>query len=401
MSVVALFSGTFCNEDVISQKLVKDLNLTYITENEILQQTSESFNVPIKKLVRDLYQAPAVLNEFTHEKQRHIAYIQSILAETLKRDNILYSGFSALLIPQDITHVLRVCLIADIDYRTGQGGQPAVKTITKLDNEINTWTQYLFRKIPWDTSLYDMLIPVDKISTDEIFKLISENLSKKTLQTTDKSKKAVDDFVLASKVNLAIAQKGHDVRTACIDGKIIITIEKNVVRLEKLKKELKEIAVTVSGVNDVDFTFGPHFKTGGYYSRFDFETISKVLVVDDEKDFALTLSKRLSLHEIGSSAVFSGEDALSFLHTEVPDVFVLDLKMPGIDGIEVLKTVIERHPHVKVIMLTGQGTPEDKDNAMRYGAFAYLEKPVEIELLVETMQAAYREIYREKDTHLY
>ncbi|MBF0520242.1 MAG: cytidylate kinase family protein, partial [Nitrospirae bacterium] len=374
MSVVALFSGTFCGEDVISQQLVKELGLVYVTENEILQRTSESFNVPVKKLIRDLYHVPAVLNEFTHEKQRHLAYVQSVLAETFKQDNILYSGFSALLIPQDITHVLRVCLIADIDYRIAKiadmeskenfSEKNAVKTITKLDNEINAWTQYLFKKIPWDASLYDMLIPVDKISTGEVLKLVSENFGKITLHLTNKSKKAADNFVLASKVNLALAQKGHDVKTACAEGKVIITIEKNVVRLEKLKKELKEIAVSISGVSDIDFAFGPNFKSGGYYSRFDFDTLSKVLVVDDEKDFALTLSKRLSLHEIGSSAVFSGEDALSSLDTEVPDVLVLDLKMPGMDGMEVLKMVIGKHPRVKVIILTGQGTPQDKADAM-------------------------------------
>jgi two-component system response regulator CpxR len=80
---------------------------------------------------------------------------------------------------------------------------------------------------------------------------------------------------------------------------------------------------------------------------------------------------------------------------EEPEVMVLDLKMPGIDGIEVLRRVKSEHPDVEVIVLTGHGSSEIEKLCMELGACAYLEKPVDIETLTNTMKEAYRKV-REK-----
>jgi DNA-binding response OmpR family regulator len=73
-----------------------------------------------------------------------------------------------------------------------------------------------------------------------------------------------------------------------------------------------------------------------------------------------------------------------------PDVMVLDLKMPGIDGMEVLRQVRKAYPKIQVIILTGHGTEKDEEEAKRLGAFEYLEKPVNLDVLVKKMKAAYR-----------
>jgi DNA-binding response OmpR family regulator len=73
-----------------------------------------------------------------------------------------------------------------------------------------------------------------------------------------------------------------------------------------------------------------------------------------------------------------------------PDVMVLDLKMPGIDGMEVLRQVRKAYPKIQVIILTGHGTERDEEEAKRLGAFDYLEKPVNLDVLVKKMKAAYR-----------
>lgn len=116
----------------------------------------------------------------------------------------------------------------------------------------------------------------------------------------------------------------------------------------------------------------------------------RVLLVDDEEDFVKTLSERVSMRDIESSVALSGEEALNMLQEEVPDVMVLDLRMPGIGGMEVLSRVREAHPRLQVIILTGHGTERDGEEAKRLGAFQYLQKPVDLETLVRTMKAAYR-----------
>ena len=86
----------------------------------------------------------------------------------------------------------------------------------------------------------------------------------------------------------------------------------------------------------------------------------------------------------------NGEEAIQIVHDQEPDVMVLDLKMPGIDGIEVLRRVRKTFPHVQVIILTGHGSQKDKEEVQRLGAFEYLTKPVDIEQLVQTMKAAFK-----------
>ncbi|NTV14671.1 MAG: response regulator [Desulfobulbaceae bacterium] len=114
----------------------------------------------------------------------------------------------------------------------------------------------------------------------------------------------------------------------------------------------------------------------------------KILLVDDEEDFVNTLSERLSMRDLQSQAVFSGEEAMRCVGDSIPDIIVLDLKMPGINGMEVLRRVKQHFPEIQVIILTGHGNDLDETEARQLGAFDYLRKPVDIELLVERIRAA-------------
>ncbi|HMK33812.1 MAG TPA: response regulator [Desulfomonilaceae bacterium] len=116
----------------------------------------------------------------------------------------------------------------------------------------------------------------------------------------------------------------------------------------------------------------------------------KVLMVDDEEDFVKTLAERMKMRDLDSDVALNGEEALQIVEGEVPDVMVLDLKMPGIDGMEVLRRIRKSYPEVQVVILTGHGSDKDQEEALRLGAFAYLRKPVEIERLMSTLKSAYK-----------
>jgi len=115
---------------------------------------------------------------------------------------------------------------------------------------------------------------------------------------------------------------------------------------------------------------------------------TKVLVVDDEKDFVEMLSLRLK--EMGEQvdAVYNGQDCLNKLEGSEVDVVILDIKMPGMDGIETLKEIKKRSPMVEVIMLTGHGSAESAVEGMKLGAFDYLLKPADIDSLTEKVNGA-------------
>jgi DNA-binding NtrC family response regulator len=116
----------------------------------------------------------------------------------------------------------------------------------------------------------------------------------------------------------------------------------------------------------------------------------KVLLVDDEEDFVKALAERIDMRDLNSEVALNGEQALQIVEDEVPDVMVLDLRMPGIDGIEVLRRVKKAYPKVQVVILTGHGSDKDEKEARKLGAFEYLQKPVDIDHLVKTLKKAYR-----------
>ena len=89
--------------------------------------------------------------------------------------------------------------------------------------------------------------------------------------------------------------------------------------------------------------------------------------------------------------------ALETIRERTPEVMILDLKMPGINGLEVLKRVKSEHPEVEVIILTGHGSEADREACMAMGAYAYLEKPVDIDALSEAIRQVYRKGKRDPD----
>lgn len=118
--------------------------------------------------------------------------------------------------------------------------------------------------------------------------------------------------------------------------------------------------------------------------------IAHILLVDDEVPFVETMTKRLAKRELQVVAAFCGKEALVKLK-EIPDieVVILDVKMPGMDGIETLKEIKRNFPLTEVIMLTGHATVETGIEGMKLGAFDYLMKPCDIEnLLVKVKEAA-------------
>jgi len=115
---------------------------------------------------------------------------------------------------------------------------------------------------------------------------------------------------------------------------------------------------------------------------------SNVLLVDDEEQFLDTLSQRLEIRGMKVEAVTSGEEALDKVGDKKIDAVILDLAMPGIDGIETLRLLKAKRPDLQIIMLTGKATVKSGIEAMKLGAEDFLEKPVDLELLLEKIGEA-------------
>ncbi|MFP4452912.1 MAG: response regulator [Desulfosalsimonas sp.] len=119
--------------------------------------------------------------------------------------------------------------------------------------------------------------------------------------------------------------------------------------------------------------------------------IIKILLVDDEEEFVNTLSERMQIRGFEASVATDGPRAIEFISSHSPDVMVLDLRMPGMDGMQVLENVKKQKPEIEVIILTGHGSARDQEQAIRLGAFDYLQKPVGLETLVSRIRRAHRQ----------
>lgn len=117
---------------------------------------------------------------------------------------------------------------------------------------------------------------------------------------------------------------------------------------------------------------------------------TKVLVVDNEIEFASTLAERLRLRKIEAESVFSGEDTMPAVARLKPDVIILDLDMPDMTGLEVLSQVKATDSSIEVILLTGHGSFDAGITGMELGAFDYIIKPVDLSQLLEKINEAYQ-----------
>jgi DNA-binding NtrC family response regulator len=115
----------------------------------------------------------------------------------------------------------------------------------------------------------------------------------------------------------------------------------------------------------------------------------RILIVDDEEDFREAIIKRLRARKVEVEGANSGLKALEMLDNKDFDVVVLDVKMPGMDGIETLREIKLKKPLVEVIMLTGHASVESGIQGMQLGAFDYVMKPVALDDLMDKLRQAY------------
>lgn len=398
MAVITIFSGSYCDGDEIAQQITEKLKLDRLDEKLFIEITRKH-GVSTERINNTLAGHVSLMNKITREQEKNIAYLRAALADLILQDNQLLYGAAGFLIPRNIAHVLRVCIIANFDHRVKQAMEKenksekdSEKIIHKDDMEKSAWTKILFDKPSYDESLYDLLIPMQDTTVDEAVDIICENASKDAVKTTPESLQATEDFRIAAQVNLALVEDGYDEEVTSVDGEVTIIINKYVLRLEQHQNKLKEIASKVSGVKDIQTKIGHRFSPPSIISSEELTMPKKILLVDDEKEFVHTLSERLETRNFTSSIVYDGEQALESVKEDEPEVMVLDLKMPGIDGLEVLRRVKQEHPLVEVIILTGHGSEREKALAEELGAYAYLHKPVDINILTKTMKEAYQKL---------
>jgi two-component system, OmpR family, response regulator CpxR len=395
MPAISFFYTSSSKHEEVIDQCARVLDCPVVDDLFLIHAAAERFAMPEESIRDAVFSRNPSFNRFTHEKEKFVSAIKYVLAGCLQDDPLVLSGFCSHLIPRTVSHVLRVNLVLDLKDRVlnviqerGVTRDEAMATIVDHDLAASRWTEYLRLKSPWDYEHYDLVLPLGKKDLHDAVATIVNHARKDLFKKNTVTQKSIEDFQLAAAVEIGLAMEGHYVLVEVHNGNVTLSIPHNVIMLSRLGEELRRITQALPGVVHVSIKPDPGMQFRGMHRPQDEESRSKLLLVDDEKEFVHTLSERLFMREIGSDVVYDGEQALTFIETEQPEVIVLDLKMPGLDGIEVLRRIKASHPEIQVIILTGHGSRDDEKACMELGAFAYLQKPVDIDVLTGLLDKA-------------
>jgi len=262
MAIVSISRGSYSQGKAVAEKVAERLGYECLSR-DVLLQASDQFNIPEITLEHAIKDAPSILERFSHGRQRYVAYIQSALTRNLCRDNVVYHGLAGHVLLKNVSHVLKVRIIADMGLRVAivmkrekLGQKEARSYIAKLDSERRKWTRSLYGVDPWDPTLYDLLLNLPRFEVNDAVELICRSAEMKQFKTTPESNKEMEDLALACQIKAAVVEKHPDVFVASKYGNVLVYCTEGDRHARKLKAIIGELCSTIEGVNNVEVHAG-------------------------------------------------------------------------------------------------------------------------------------------------
>jgi cytidylate kinase len=257
MSVITISRGSYSRGKEIAEKVASELGFDCVSR-EVLLKASSEFNVPEAELIHALENEPTFFERFTHKKEKYISYIQTGVLKQLKRDNVVYHGLAGHFFVKDVSHVLKVRIIAELDdrigyvmYRDRVSRKEARRLLRKIDNQRKKWSQHLYGINTLDPSLYDLVLHVNKLSVDDAVNVIVHTVRLKAFQTTAESQKAIDDLYLASLVRANLLDVKYGIKVTADGGDILVKAKVLLSEEKRVVQTIIDAAKTIPGVKDV------------------------------------------------------------------------------------------------------------------------------------------------------
>ena len=398
MTSIAIAHAVHSKAEVLACRLAERTGMRILRDPNLIALAVRNHGLREQSATRLLEGHLPPFNSFTRERERNLALLRLTLMECLEREDVLLLGLSPFLLPPPPLPLVRVLFTADqssrIHYaRTHRNlsENAASRELEREDGRLLRWSLEVSKKSAWDKTLHDLVIPTDRIDEDQILELVLDG-RKRVAPSASTRKRAFSDLVVAAKLTHRLVEVGPELTARVTNKKAEILLGRHVLRISRLKEKIRQVALAHPGIDTVEIKIGQGFHRANVAFDFEPDLPPRILLVDDEREFTHTLSDRLKLRNIETAVAHDGEKALRIAERGEADVMILDLKMPGVDGFEVLERVRKTHPEIAVVILTGHGSDADCKRCLEMGAFAYLRKPAEIGKLTETLNAAYASI---------
>jgi cytidylate kinase len=260
MPIITISRGSYSRGREVAEKVAQKLGYECISR-DILLEASDEFNIPEIKLIRALHDAPTVLERFHYGKERYLSYVRSELLHHIQRDNVVYHGLAGHYFLQEIPHVLKVRIIADMGDRVKEemkreniSAEKALYILKKDDEERRKWGMQVYGTDTWDSRLYDMVLHIKSLEVNDVVDMLTQTIRLPAFQTTAASQKKVDDLALAGNVQVKIVQLVPSINVTADAGVVLFSHTEGKAPLSAdLISELKTIAEKVEGVKEVIF----------------------------------------------------------------------------------------------------------------------------------------------------
>jgi cytidylate kinase len=265
MPIITISRGSYSKGKAVAEKVAQKLGYECISRDIILEASKE-FNVPEIKLIRAIHDAPGILDSLSYEKDKYISYVQTALLKHSRKDNIVYHGLAGHFFVKNISHVLKVRIIANLEDRVrleiereGVTRAEALHLLKKDDEERRRWSQYLYGTDTRDSSLYDLVIHINQLGVDDAVDIICHTASLKDFQATPESKKAMEDLMLTAEVKSALIGINHGIKISVHDGVVSVRSEATPQQQSPLIHDIETIVKEIAGVKDVRIDVEPIF----------------------------------------------------------------------------------------------------------------------------------------------
>jgi cytidylate kinase len=205
MGIITISRGSYSRGKEIAQKLAQKLGYECISR-EILLKASKDFNIPEVKLLHAIQDAPSIFDRLKEGKGKYTAFIREAFLEYVQKDNVVYHGFAGHFFTKDIPNILKVRIIANLDYRIkvvmdreNISEEKARQLIYNIDVERRKWSMYLYGIDTNASELYDLVLHIDNLGVDDAIDFIYDVAKCPCFQTTSESQKKLKEMLVAAK----------------------------------------------------------------------------------------------------------------------------------------------------------------------------------------------------------
>ncbi len=262
MSIITISAGSYSNGRQIAKSAAKRLNYEYVDSENILPLVSKEFGVSESKLMQTLKEAPSGVGMFSKTKPEYIIFIETLIAEYLLKNNIVYYGVVGLPLIQEVSHVCKVQIIADLEGRIknkakldGGSEEKARKAVIKEDNQQKKWSEAVYNINTTDPNLYDLVINIGHIKDDDFehaLETIISAVEHKKFQPMTYSLRCMKNVAMSCRVRTTLADIDSKMQVKSDEGTVYIYTKAVKKKAQDKVLEMKQKVMRIEEVKHIE-----------------------------------------------------------------------------------------------------------------------------------------------------